>query len=119
MKWNMHDVIQPFTSGLKNGVYMSDLSEWRKAHPVKGYNDFYQEEWDYLRRYKLYEEVGKDENLFEEPIDYIEFGVASGSSFKWWLEKIKVNLHAFMVLIHLKACLKHLDRLERVQWRIN
>ena len=87
MKWNMHDVVQPFTNGMKNGVYMSDLSEWRKTHPVKGYNDFYQEEWDYLRRYKLYEEVGKAEALFDQPVDYFEFGVASGSSFRWWLEK--------------------------------
>ena len=87
MKWNMHDIVQPFTGGLKNGVYMSEMSEWRKAHPVKGYNDFYQEEWDYMRRYKLYEEVGKDETLFDQPIDYFEFGVASGSSFRWWLGK--------------------------------
>ena len=89
MKWGLHGVVQPFNGGLKNGVYMSDLSKWRKAHPVKGYNDFYQKTWDYERRYKLYEAIAQSDSLFEEPIDYLEFGVAGGLSFKWWLEKNK------------------------------
>ena len=89
MKWGLHGVVQPFNGGLKNGVYMSDLSKWRKAHPVKGYNDFYQRTWDYERRYKLYEAIAQSDKLFEEPVDYLEFGVAGGLSFKWWLEKNK------------------------------
>ncbi len=95
MKWNMHDIVQPFTGGLKNGVYMSEMSEWRKAHPVKGYNDFYQETWDYERRYKLYEAISKSENLFEAPIDYLEFGVAGGKSFNWWIDKNKAERSRF------------------------
>lgn len=89
MKWEMDGVVNPFSSGLKNAVFMSDMSKWRKEHPVKGYNDFYQEEWDYERRYTLYDEVAKAEKLFTEAIDYIEFGVAGGHSFKWWLERNK------------------------------
>lgn len=87
MKWNLHGVVKPFSGGLKNGVYMSDMSQWRKQNPVKGYNDFYQPTWDYERRYKLYEAVGGSEKLFDSPIDYFEFGVAGGKSFKWWLDK--------------------------------
>ena len=87
MKWNLHTMVRPFDSGLKNGVFMSELSQWRKQHPVKGYNDFYQTEWDYNRRYQLYEAVAQQEGVSQPPIDYFEFGVASGSSFKWWLQK--------------------------------
>jgi O-methyltransferase len=31
--------------------------------------------------------VAKQEGLFEQSIDYFEFGVASGLSFKWWLQR--------------------------------
>lgn len=87
MKYNMHQAVQPFSEGLRNGVFMSELSEWRKAHPVTGYNDFYQETWDYERRYKLYEAIAGSEELFQKPIHYLEFGVAGGHSIKWWLER--------------------------------
>ena len=89
MKWGLDDVVEPFSTGLKNGVFMSDMSKWRKENPVTGYNDFYQETWDYERRYKLYDAISKSENLSEAPLDYFEFGVAGGTSFKWWLEQNK------------------------------
>lgn len=89
MKYNLHQVVQPFSEGLQNGVFMSELSQWRKAHPVTGYNDFYQETWDYERRYKLYEAIAASDQLFQNPIYYLEFGVAGGFSFKWWLERNK------------------------------
>jgi O-methyltransferase len=87
MKYNLHQMVQPFSDGLQNGVFMSELSQWRKAHPVTGYNDFYQETWDYERRYKLYEAIATSEGLFQNPIHYLEFGVAGGHSFRWWLER--------------------------------
>jgi hypothetical protein len=87
MKWNLHKVVRPFSSSLTNAVNMGHLSQWRKQHPVNGYNDFYQEKWDYNRRYNLYEAVAKQEGLFDQPIDYLEFGVASAVSFKWWLTR--------------------------------
>jgi hypothetical protein len=89
MKWGLDDVVEPFSTGLKNGVFMSDMSKWRKENPVTGYNDFYQETWDYERRYKLYDAISKSENLSEAPLDYFEFGVAGGTSFKWWREQNK------------------------------
>lgn len=58
-----------------------------KKNPVKGYNDFYQGSWDYSRRYNLYEALIKQEQLDTTAIDYFEFGVCGGHSFKWWLEK--------------------------------
>jgi hypothetical protein len=91
MKWGLHGVVSPFSSGIKNGVFMSDMSKWRAENPVRGYNDFFQEEWDYERRYILYDSIAKSEALAESPIDYFEFGVAGGLSFNWWLKK---NGHA-------------------------
>jgi hypothetical protein len=87
MKWNLHTIVHPFTDALSNSVNMGHLSKWRTDHPVQGYNDFYQKKWDYNRRYELYEAIGRQEGLFNQSIDYLEFGVASGSSFKWWLER--------------------------------
>ncbi|MBA2746599.1 MAG: class I SAM-dependent methyltransferase [Flavisolibacter sp.] len=87
MKWNLHALTQPFSGLLGNGMNMGHLSKWRKEHPVKGYNDFYQSTWDYTRRFKLYEAIAQQENLLEQPLDYMEFGVAGGFSFKWWMEK--------------------------------
>ncbi len=87
MKWNLHKMVHPFSNSMSLAINMGDMSQWRKQHPVKGYNDFYQEKWDYSRRYNLYEAIAKEENLFSQPIDYLEFGVAGGQSFKWWLER--------------------------------
>ena len=85
MKWKLHSFILPFYGAFTNALNMAQMSNWRLKHRVNGYNDFYQKTWDYNRRYTLYEEIGKQENLFEVPIDYFEFGVAGGYSFKWWL----------------------------------
>ena len=87
MKWNLHTVVHPFGNGLTTAVNMGQMSKWRKQHPVKGYNDFYQSTWDYNRRYNLYEAVVKQEDLLSSPIDYFEFGVSGGISFKWWLQR--------------------------------
>ena len=45
-------LVSPFSTGMLNAVYMGEMSRWRKAHPVKGYNDFTQATWDYQRRIK-------------------------------------------------------------------
>lgn len=95
MKWNLHKVVHPFSGSLTNAVNMGHLSQWRNQHPVKGYNDFYQKEWDYSRRYKLYEALAQQEELLNQPIDYFEFGVASGVSFQWWLERNNTSSSRF------------------------
>ena len=87
MKWNMHNWVKPVSEPMSLAVTMGQLSKWRKQHPVKGYNDFYRQTWDYSRRFKLYDAVNTQEQLADEPVDYLEFGVASGSSFKWWLQQ--------------------------------
>lgn len=87
MKWNLHGITEPFTGLLQNSYYMSKLSKWRRHTKVTGHNDWYQSKWDYNRRFELYEAISQSENLGKSPIDYFEFGVCGGYSFKWWLQK--------------------------------
>jgi hypothetical protein len=89
MKWRLHGLVEPFSGLLLNSYYMSKLSKWRSQTKVNGYNDWYQGKWDYNRRYNLYEVTSKAEKLDTLPIDYFEFGVSGGHSFKWWLEHNK------------------------------
>lgn len=89
MRWRLHGIVEPFTGVMLNAVYMSKLSKWRKNTKVTGYNDWYRSGWDYNRRLKLYEAVSQQESLQNEAIDYFEFGVCGGHSFKWWLEHNK------------------------------
>jgi hypothetical protein len=86
MKWRLHGVVEPFTSFMQNLTYMSKLSKWRRKTKIAGYNDWYQRKWDYNRREKLYDAVINQEQVNILPIDYFEFGVAGGYSFRWWLE---------------------------------
>jgi O-methyltransferase len=50
-------------------------------------NDFYSWKRDYPKRYRLYETVAAHYNLDKKELLYLEFGVASGSSFIWWMKK--------------------------------
>lgn len=87
MKWQLHRLFKPFTGFMLNAVYMTRLSKWRKETNVNGYNDWYCRNWDYSRREKLYAALCEQENIHQQPINYLEFGVSSGGSFKYWLAK--------------------------------
>jgi len=50
-------------------------------------NDFYAWKRDYPKRYILYDTVAAHFELETKEILYLEFGVASGSSFFWWMKK--------------------------------
>lgn len=82
-------MVEPFTGLMQHAIYMSKLSLWRSRTGVNGYNDWYQGKWDYSKKYNLYEAVSKAEKLDSSAIDYFEFGVCGGHSFKWWLEHNK------------------------------
>jgi len=62
------------------------LTKWISEQSKDGiFNDYFTFKRDYLKRYKLYENIVAKNNLSTEAIDYIEFGVSDGSSFKWWV----------------------------------
>lgn len=72
------------------GYNTLSLSKWISKQDRKGtYNDFYTAKRDYARRYKLYQHVLESQNLINSPIDYLEFGVCQGHSFRWWVEANK------------------------------
>ncbi len=90
----IHLLIDPFSGMLQNLVYISKLSKWVKKTPMLEFNDFYSKKRDYSKRYKLYEYVINREKLDE--IYYLEFGVAQGYSFKWWVKNIKNTKSRFV-----------------------
>ena len=85
IKLQLHHVFQPFVTGLLNLAYLTRLSKWASENKHVEYNDFLSK-WDYSKRDGMYEWVIDKENL-RQPITYIEFGVAAGHSFKWWLKQ--------------------------------
>ncbi|MES1223710.1 MAG: class I SAM-dependent methyltransferase [Bacteroidota bacterium] len=68
---------------------MSKFSNWINRNRGISYNDF-PSKWNYQKRYPLYKWVLEKENLVNTDINYLEFGVASGESFRWFL-KINAN----------------------------
>lgn len=66
---------------------LSKLSRWIAVHKKEGMSDFYSFAFTYSNREKLFNYVIENEAL-NGPIDYLEFGVSKGDSFKWWTNKI-------------------------------
>src|SRR5450755_2629181 len=50
-------------------------------------NDFYSWKRYYPKRYQLFDLVSDEYGLDKKNLLYLEFGVASGSSFFWWMKK--------------------------------
>ena len=48
---------------------------------------------DYSKRYDLYEQISSYYQVQNKKLAYLEFGVASGNSFKWWVSKNE-NAHS-------------------------
>ncbi|MHB1685974.1 MAG: TylF/MycF/NovP-related O-methyltransferase [Ignavibacteriaceae bacterium] len=86
VRLKFYRIVEPFSWILENLIYLSKFSKWKYSLPKNHYNDFFNWNVNYLNRYKLYEYVFEKEKLDGE-INYIEFGVADGPSFKWWMEK--------------------------------
>ncbi|MCD4665643.1 MAG: class I SAM-dependent methyltransferase, partial [Bacteroidales bacterium] len=74
--------------------YIAKLGRWISRNRKLSFSDFYTAKFDYLRRYELYKYIVEKENL-KKDIDYLEFGVSKGASFKWWVESIKDENSSF------------------------
>jgi len=69
----------------------SMLSSWvNKMSGRTAHSDFYTPFRNYSNRVKLHEYVISSHSLADKPIHYLEFGVAGGTSFAWW---VKANRH--------------------------
>lgn len=68
------------------------LTKWIAGQDKKNIrNDFYTFKRDYEKRYKLYRYVSERFDLINSSFDYIEFGVAAGHSFRWWVNQSSHN----------------------------
>jgi hypothetical protein len=94
MRFRLHKFFKPFSGFFLNLAYLTKLSEWREQHSNHSINDFYSGKWDYSKRYTLYQKIFEKENL-AIPVNYLEFGVAEGISFKWWIEHNKNEASRF------------------------
>jgi O-methyltransferase len=65
------------------------MSAWVAKNRKLAENDF-PSKWNYNKRFDLYKRIVEKEGIATQPINYLEFGVASGYSFKWFL---KENVH--------------------------
>jgi len=79
----LHRIFGWLNGMLANLYFLSQFSAWAYKNRKVAYNDF-PSKWDYYKRNNMYQWVIEQEQL-TSPINYIEFGVAAGHSFKWWL----------------------------------
>jgi len=87
-RFKLHFLFKPFEVLFLNIVYLSRLSRWISETPKGKFNDFYNKKVKYENRFQLHEFVINEE-IKNQAIDYLEFGVATGIAIKWWVEKNK------------------------------
>ncbi|HKB44615.1 MAG TPA: class I SAM-dependent methyltransferase [Chitinophagaceae bacterium] len=83
---HLHKIFNLFSGFFLNLFYLTKFSSWANKNRKIAYNDF-PSKWNYEKRYELYEWVLKKGNLLDLPINYLEFGVAEGYSFRWFLKQ--------------------------------
>lgn len=81
----LHVVFGLFSGLFSNMYHMAKLSKWISQNRKIACNDF-PSKWSYEKRYPMYRWVMDNENLTGE-MNYMEFGVATGQSFKWFLNQ--------------------------------
>jgi O-methyltransferase len=75
-----------FSAVWLNLFYLTKFSVWAGKNKKIAYNDF-PSKWDYNKRYPMYKWVIEKENLHAAPVNYLEFGVAQGHSFRWFVQQ--------------------------------
>jgi hypothetical protein len=81
-------LLRPLSGALQFAANFGRLAGWisKRGNNVP-FNDFFKLKRDYPARVKLHEFVAERYNLDTQKIHYLEFGVASATSFKWWLAR--------------------------------
>jgi O-methyltransferase len=81
------DILLGFLSSFFSNIYYTiKLSAWINKNKKVVQNDF-PSKWDYQKRYPLYLRILQQEHLTDTRLDYFEFGVADGESFRWFLKQ--------------------------------
>ncbi len=84
----LHVIFEPFSGLFLNLAYLSKQSKWINQNKNLKYNDFFTTNRNRDKRLGLYSFLNT-EIIKETPINYLEFGVANGGSFYWWLQNHK------------------------------
>lgn len=82
----LHVIFNLFSGLYLNLYYLTKLSLWAAKNRKVRINDF-PSKWDYNKRYELYKRIIANESLQNTPVNYLEFGVAQGFSFRWFMEQ--------------------------------
>lgn len=81
----LHGIFNIFSGFFNNMYHLTKFSKWIAGNRKVAYNDF-PSKWDYHKRYPMYKWVIDNEGL-NDAINYMEFGVAQGESFRWFLQQ--------------------------------
>lgn len=81
----LHIIFEPFYGFLINLAYLSKQSKWINEHRDLPYNDFFSGDRSREKRLGLYQFL-QNQYIKNNSINYLEFGVANGESFYWWLK---------------------------------
>jgi len=82
----LHVLFNFLSPAFLNLYYLTKFSLWASKNKKVPFNDF-PSKWDYNKRYELYKWVIEHENITGIPVNYMEFGVAQGHSFKWFMQQ--------------------------------
>jgi O-methyltransferase len=89
-------VFQPFAKFLTFITYYNRLVLWIYSNRKQlAFNDFYSPLRKYDKRLTMYDHLLGKYQLDQQKITYLEFGVANGGSFKWWLQHNKNSASRF------------------------
>jgi O-methyltransferase len=83
IRLRLHVLFDFFSGGVSNLYHLTKLSAWAAKNGKIEFNDF-PSKWDYSKRFQLYTLILEKENLKAEAVNYLEFGVAGGHSFRWF-----------------------------------
>lgn len=84
VRLKLHLIFKPFVGAMEQLVHLTRLSEWVSHNRDLAFNDFPHPRWDYAKRMQFYAWVN-EHAIGAGPVTYLEFGVAAGHSFKWWV----------------------------------
>lgn len=84
-QWGLHGPLGGLARAAHRFERVAAYSAWREAQAGAVFDDFPCRTPRYERRTELYEFLLSHFDLAEQPVCYLEFGVAGGDSLRWWL----------------------------------
>lgn len=85
LKLKLHKIFGFLNGFMLNLSYLNEFSRWRASQPKIEFDDFYNTKFGSNKRFELFKYIFDKFDLSGQ-IDYLEFGVAYGRTFKWWTE---------------------------------